>query len=237
MIFHKFQFEQFNFHPKFPPFCSIKSRKYFIAFSPGLLNHPSKERKISSLENWKTQLSRPELPLVAFSHTFSFPCSHFTRFCSLFHYLSLCHETEHLLCKKPFQRRLLDFSDDNEPKKEEENSSENPPNKKTLPGKAVQITEEKPFMSNDELPEAELYYGGELGDDKEPESETERDMRLMKICQAEEMKRLWVSPECLNSFLLRCVCCCLNVMHGVTNLNWNFNLIDFLAELSSLTNY
>lgn len=55
---------------------------------------------------------------------------------------------------------------------------------KSLPGKAIQIIEEKPFKSNDELPESELYFGG----DKEPESE--RDLRLIKICQDEEMKRL-----------------------------------------------
>jgi hypothetical protein len=34
------------------------------------------------------------------------------------------------------------------------------------------------------MPEAELYFGGE----REPESE--RDLRLIKICQEEEMKRL-----------------------------------------------
>lgn len=85
----------------------------------------------------------------------------------------------------------MDFSDDNETAQKVENSSENAIQKKTLPGKAVQIVadEEKPFKTNDELPEAELYFGGEVGD-KEPESESERDMRLMKICQDEEMKRL-----------------------------------------------
>lgn len=85
----------------------------------------------------------------------------------------------------------MDFSDDNETAKKVENSSENATHKKPLPGKAVKIVEEeeKPFKTNDELPEAELYYGGELGD-KEPESESERDMRLIKICQGEEMKRL-----------------------------------------------
>lgn len=73
----------------------------------------------------------------------------------------------------------MDISDDN--KIEEKKIEENP---MKIPGKAVQLIDEKPFKSNDEMPEAELYFGGE----REPESE--RDLRLIKICQQEEMKRL-----------------------------------------------
>lgn len=74
----------------------------------------------------------------------------------------------------------MDFSDDAE-KKEDKKPEEN---SKKLPGKAVQMIDEVPFKTNNELPEAELYFGG----DREPESV--RDLRLMKICQQEEMKRL-----------------------------------------------
>jgi hypothetical protein len=59
---------------------------------------------------------------------------------------------------------------------------------KPLPGRAVlienNVVEEKPFKSNDELPEAELYFGGEK------ETETERDLRMIRISQREEMSRL-----------------------------------------------
>lgn len=46
------------------------------------------------------------------------------------------------------------------------------------------VVEEKPFLTNDELPEAELYFGGE------EETETDHDMRMIRISQREEMTRL-----------------------------------------------
>lgn len=46
------------------------------------------------------------------------------------------------------------------------------------------VVEEKPFKSNDELPEAELYFGGEK------ETESEHDLRMIRISQREEMSRL-----------------------------------------------
>lgn len=59
---------------------------------------------------------------------------------------------------------------------------------KALPGRAVlienNVVEEKPFKTNDELPEAELYFGGEK------ETETEHDLRMIRISQHEEMSRL-----------------------------------------------
>lgn len=57
-----------------------------------------------------------------------------------------------------------------------------------VPGGAVlienKVVEEKPFITNDELPEAELYFGGEK------ETESEHDLRMIKISQREEMSRL-----------------------------------------------
>lgn len=57
-----------------------------------------------------------------------------------------------------------------------------------VPGRAVlienKVVEEKPFLTNDELPEAELYFGGEK------ETESEHDLRMIKISQREEMSRL-----------------------------------------------
>lgn len=57
-----------------------------------------------------------------------------------------------------------------------------------LPGKAVlienKVIEEKPFKTNDELPEAELYFGGER------ENDSEHHLRMIKISQQEEMARL-----------------------------------------------
>lgn len=59
---------------------------------------------------------------------------------------------------------------------------------KPIPGRAVlienKIIEEKPFLTNDELPEAELYFGGEK------ETESEHDLRMIRISQREEMSRL-----------------------------------------------
>ena len=59
---------------------------------------------------------------------------------------------------------------------------------KPVPGRAVlienNVVEEKPFETNDSLPEAELYFGGEK------ETETERDLRIIHISQREEMSRL-----------------------------------------------
>lgn len=46
------------------------------------------------------------------------------------------------------------------------------------------VVEEKPFETNDSLPEAELYFGGDK------ETETERDLRIIRISQREEMSRL-----------------------------------------------
>lgn len=73
------------------------------------------------------------------------------------------------------QRKLLETPED---KKE--------PTK--VPGRAVlienKVVEEKPFITNDELPEAELYFGGEK------ETESEHDLRMIKISQREEMSRL-----------------------------------------------
>lgn len=74
-----------------------------------------------------------------------------------------------------FQSKLLeDPSEKREPAK--------------VPGRAVlienKVVEEKPFFTNDELPEAELYFGGEK------ETESEHDLRMIKISQQEEMSRL-----------------------------------------------
>lgn len=44
--------------------------------------------------------------------------------------------------------------------------------------------EEKPFFTNDELPMTELYFGGEK------ETESEHDLRMIRISQKEEMSRL-----------------------------------------------
>lgn len=59
---------------------------------------------------------------------------------------------------------------------------------KPIPGRAVlienNVVEEKPFKTNDELPEAELYFGGEK------ETESEHDLRMIRISQREEMSRL-----------------------------------------------
>lgn len=67
---------------------------------------------------------------------------------------------------------------------------ENPPKEppKNVPGRAVlienKVIEEKPFATNDELPESELYFGGEK------ETESEHDLRMIRISQREEMARL-----------------------------------------------
>lgn len=57
-----------------------------------------------------------------------------------------------------------------------------------IPGKAVllenNVVEEKPFKTNDELPETELYFGGEK------ETESEHDQRMIRISQREELSRL-----------------------------------------------
>jgi len=84
-----------------------------------------------------------------------------------------------------FIRKLLDDVGDANNNKETTAVAE--PMK--IPGKAVQlidnnVVEEKPFYCNDELPETELYFGGEK------ETESERDIRLIRISQREEMARL-----------------------------------------------
>lgn len=57
-----------------------------------------------------------------------------------------------------------------------------------VPGRAVlienKVVEEKPFLTNDELPEAELFFGGEK------ETESEHELRMIRISQREEMSRL-----------------------------------------------
>jgi hypothetical protein len=57
-----------------------------------------------------------------------------------------------------------------------------------IPGKAVlienNVVEERPFKTNDELPEAQLFFGGER------ESDDEHHMRMIRISQREEMARL-----------------------------------------------
>ncbi len=57
-----------------------------------------------------------------------------------------------------------------------------------IPGKAVlienKVVEEKPFVTNDELPETELYFGGSK------ETESEHLQRMIRISQQEELIRL-----------------------------------------------
>lgn len=72
-----------------------------------------------------------------------------------------------------------------------ENESETKSNDKNeicLPGKAVliknDVVEEKPFKTNDDLPETELYFGGER------ETESEHFQRMIRMSQKEEMSRL-----------------------------------------------
>lgn len=78
----------------------------------------------------------------------------------------------------------MDFSE------ELKDKTETPtPAKKKIPGKAVQlidnnVVEEKPFVTNDDLPEAELYFGGEF------ENDSEHHQRMIKLSQQEEMSRL-----------------------------------------------
>lgn len=77
--------------------------------------------------------------------------------------------------RNKIQRKLLDLSTEKiEPK--------------PIPGRAVlienKVVEEKPFMTNNELPETELYFGGER------ETESEHDSRMIRISQREEMSRL-----------------------------------------------
>lgn len=61
-------------------------------------------------------------------------------------------------------------------------------NQSRIPGKAIlienNVVEEKPFKTNDELPETELYFGGEK------ETESEHDLRMIRISQQEELSRL-----------------------------------------------
>lgn len=74
------------------------------------------------------------------------------------------------------------------------NSSENESDTKNkskeicLPGKPVliknDVVEEKPFKTNDDLPETELYFGGER------ETESEHFQRMIRMSQKEEMTRL-----------------------------------------------
>lgn len=73
------------------------------------------------------------------------------------------------------------------PSEDDKNPEPSKPSK-PIPGRAVlienKVVEEKPFLTNDELPEAELYFGGEK------ETESEHDLRMIKISQQEEMSRL-----------------------------------------------
>jgi hypothetical protein len=86
------------------------------------------------------------------------------------------------------QRKLLDFDEPQEPKDNAKSNETLKEPTRPLPGRAVlienKVVEEKPFMTNDELPESELYFGGEK------ETETEHDLRMLKISQREEMARL-----------------------------------------------
>jgi hypothetical protein len=65
---------------------------------------------------------------------------------------------------------------------------EAPKKEQQVPGRAVlienNVVEEKPFSTNEELPEAELYFQGNM------ETEQDRDLRLMRVSQREEMTRL-----------------------------------------------
>lgn len=67
-------------------------------------------------------------------------------------------------------------------------SDNNKTKESRIPGKAVlienKVVEEKPFKSNDELPETELYFGGER------ETESEHHLRMIRISQKEELSRL-----------------------------------------------
>lgn len=80
------------------------------------------------------------------------------------------------------KRKLLDLASDDDKNLEPSKPS------KPIPGRAVlienKVVEEKPFLTNDELPEAEMYFGGEK------ETESEHDLRMIKISQQEEMSRL-----------------------------------------------
>lgn len=72
---------------------------------------------------------------------------------------------------------------------ESDNNSSSKENQQSrIPGKAVlienNVVEEKPFKTNDELPETELYFGGEK------ETESEHHLRMIRISQREELSRL-----------------------------------------------
>ncbi|XP_070495592.1 PRKCA-binding protein isoform X1 [Chironomus tepperi] len=79
-------------------------------------------------------------------------------------------------------RNETDTNDNKSSEKKDQNTS------MKIPGKAVlidnKVVEEKPFQTNDELPEAELYFGGER------ETDTEHHQRMIRISQQEEMARL-----------------------------------------------
>lgn len=97
--------------------------------------------------------------------------------------------SENCLNKNHSKRKLLDFDEPTNPKDAKEKSNETvKESPRPLPGRAVlienKVVEEKPFMTNDELPESELYFGGEK------ETETEHDLRMLRISQREEMARL-----------------------------------------------
>lgn len=83
--------------------------------------------------------------------------------------------------QKSFKSKLLETPVENKVREEKKPTP-------SIPGRAVlienNVVEEKPFRTNDELPEAELYFGGEK------ETETERDLRMIRISQREEMSRL-----------------------------------------------
>jgi hypothetical protein len=77
-------------------------------------------------------------------------------------------------------RRLLELDELTEPKEIAKDFVKE--QLRPLPGRACKIVEQNPFKRNDELPETDLYFGGQ--------SETEHDLRILKISQREEMARL-----------------------------------------------
>jgi hypothetical protein len=90
------------------------------------------------------------------------------------------HKRESLLDISPLTSPATTESDNKNSSKEN--------NQSRIPGKPVlienNVVEEKPFKTNDELPETELYFGGEK------ETESEHDQRMIRINQQEELSRL-----------------------------------------------
>lgn len=60
-----------------------------------------------------------------------------------------------------------------------------PLNFRRLLGKEDKLKLDKAFPNVAELPEPELYFGGDKG-----ETETEHDLRMIRVSQKEEMQRL-----------------------------------------------